>query len=79
MSLQFVRESEVLWRVTRVREIWQGAYEYELLGRVVLESGLYWPERARYVSDGCKFDRGPRGYHLPVGAFKWLEQPPVQS
>lgn len=63
--IQVIRNTAEIWRITVTREMGvmagQRATEYEEIGRVVLESGLFWAERAEWAADGITWRREWRG------------------
>lgn len=70
--LQITRRSEKVWDVVDCREMFARAFEYETLGRVVLESdGLFYFERAEWQFGALAFRRVSRGYLLLSTAVKY--------
>lgn len=63
--IQVVRSAADTWSVTVVREMGEiggeRAVEYEVLGRVVIESGFYWAERAEWTSGAPTYKREGKG------------------
>ncbi len=80
MSVQVIRRGAALWDVNRVNVLWtdkegETAHEYETIGRVVLEGETYYVELPKWKEEGFEWERQPRGYVLPRGAFRAICKP----
>lgn len=72
MSVQVVRRGESTWEITRVAKVFDGAYEYELIGRVILDGAFYYVELPQWQDVGYAWHRQPRGYQIAKGAMRAL-------
>lgn len=59
MSIQIVQRGSHAWDVTKVEKIDTDAHAYELIGRVVLEGDIYYPEVVHWQDIGHTFERLP--------------------
>lgn len=77
-QIQVVRRGAEEWEVTRVRLLWDEVWEYEVIGRVVADGGLYYAERPEWRTgeQGYTWRRQSRGFQLPRGALRSITNPP---
>lgn len=71
---QIIRRGSEIWDVLQVSELWPGAHEYEVIGRVVLHQGLYYVEYPKWLPVGMEWERQARGYMIPIAAFKTISE-----
>jgi hypothetical protein len=81
--IQVIRHGAAVWRVTRVTELPkvgdEPAHEYEGLGQIVLDGGLFWAERTRWEGERCTYEREGRGHLLQRGALAVLSAERLRS
>lgn len=80
-QIQVVRRAAEEWEVTRVRPLYGDVWEYEVIGRVVGDGGLYYAELPVWSvgESGYTWRRQPRGYVLVRGALRSITSPPTNS
>jgi hypothetical protein len=80
-QVQVIRRAAAEWEVTRVRELWDNVWDYELIGRVVGAGGLYYAELPEWRTgeQGYTWRRQSRGFALPRGALRVITDPPKKD
>ena len=73
-QIQVVRRGEATWELTRVGKVFDGAYEYELIGRVIRDGGFYYVELPQWQDVGYAWHRQPRAYQIAKGAMRALTE-----
>ncbi len=75
------RKSNYTWVLTRVTELFDGANEYETIGRVVGENGMFYAELICWLETGHTYYRHDHAYSLMRGALKKIIDyvPPMKS
>lgn len=74
MSIQICKRGVETWELTRVVKVFDGAYEYDLIGRVIRDGEFYYVELPQWQDVGYAWHRQPRGYQLAKGAMRALTE-----
>lgn len=69
-EFQVIRRGMELWEITHVKELWDGTFEYEIVGRVIREDSLYYVDIPDWREKDFIWKRQPRGYQVPKGAIR---------
>ena len=79
-TIQIIKRGKEHWDLQKVEQIWTGAYEYEIIGRVIRDGSYYYIELPTWdEQDELVWERQSRGYQLPRGAFRALTNPQMPS
>lgn len=73
ISHQIIRDGAARWIIWQIED----RQEYEQIGRVVFEDGLYYVDLPVWKDDGFTWDRQPRGWVLKDGAIKSVTSPKI--
>jgi hypothetical protein len=75
-KFQIVREGSETWLIWSYIRLYDEVVKWERLGRVVKGcDGLYYAEIAKHLQNTVEWQRQPRGYQLPDGAWWAIIRP----